>query len=161
MNTSDLNSSQLAAVTSMHGPQLVIAGAGSGKTRVLTYKIAYLLEQGVPASQILALTFTNKAAREMKSRISQLVGEETSRYLWMGTFHSMCTRILRNEAELLGFSRDFSIYDTTDSRSVLKHIIKDFHLDDKVYKVATVHSRISMAKTICNLLINMLQIAII
>ena len=146
MNISDLNTSQQAAVTSTQGPQLVIAGAGSGKTRVLTYKIAYLLEQGVPASSILALTFTNKAAREMKNRISNLVGEPVARYLWMGTFHSICTRILRREAEVLGYAQDFSIYDTTDSRSVLKHIVKDFHLDEKVYKVAVVHSRISMAK---------------
>lgn len=146
MKSSALNSSQLAAVMYNDGPQLVIAGAGSGKTRVLTYKIAYLLEQGMPAGHILALTFTNKAAREMKSRICQLVGEECARYLWMGTFHSIFARLLRQEAQLLGYTRDYTIYDTTDSRSVLKHIVKDFKLDDKVYKPNVVHGRISMAK---------------
>lgn len=148
MNTKELNPSQLAAVTCNDGPQLVIAGAGSGKTRVLTYKIAHLLEQGIAAGHILALTFTNKAAREMKNRIAQLVGEDSARYLWMGTFHSICARILRQEAEAIGYSRDYSIYDTTDSKSVIKHIIKDFNLDDKVYKPATVHGRISMAKNL-------------
>ena len=146
MKSSALNSSQLAAVMYNDGPQLVIAGAGSGKTRVLTYKIAHLLEQGMPAGHILALTFTNKAAREMKSRICQLVGEECARYLWMGTFHSIFARLLRQEAQLLGYTRDYTIYDTTDSRSVLKHIVKDFKLDDKVYKPNVVHGRISMAK---------------
>ena len=146
MKSSALNSSQLAAVMYNDGPQLVIAGAGSGKTRVLTYKIAYLLEHGMPAGHILALTFTNKAAREMKSRICQLVGEECARYLWMGTFHSIFARLLRQEAQLLGYTRDYTIYDTTDSRSVLKHIVKDFKLDDKVYKPNVVHGRISMAK---------------
>ena len=148
MNTSGLNPSQLSAVTCTDGPQLVIAGAGSGKTRVLTYKIAYLLERGVYASHILALTFTNKAAREMKSRITQLVGETCARYLWMGTFHAICTRILRQEASLLGYTKDFSIYDTSDSKSMIKHIIKDFQLDDKIYKVVTVLNRISMAKNL-------------
>ena len=146
MKTSDLNSSQLAAVTYNDGPQLVIAGAGSGKTRVLTYKIAYLLEQGMLAGHILALTFTNKAAREMKSRICQLVGDECARYLWMGTFHSIFARLLREEAHLLGYTRDYTIYDTADSRSVVKHIVKDFQLDDKIYKPNVVHGRISMAK---------------
>lgn len=146
MNTSQLNPSQLHAVTYNDGPQLVIAGAGSGKTRVLTYKVAYLLEQGIPAGHILALTFTNKAAREMKSRIHLLVGEELSRYLWMGTFHSIFARILRQEAELLGYTHDYSIYDTTDSKSVIKHIIKDFSLDDKIYKTSVVLARISVAK---------------
>ena len=146
MNTSDLNASQLAAVMYNEGPQLVIAGAGSGKTRVLTYKIAHLLEQGVPAGHILALTFTNKAAREMKGRIYQLVGEDCARYLWMGTFHSIFARLLRQEAELLGYTHDYSIYDTTDSRSVVKHIVKDMQLDDKVYKPNVVHARISVAK---------------
>ncbi len=146
MNTSLLNSSQLSAVTYNDGPQLVIAGAGSGKTRVLTYKVAYLLEQGLPAGHILALTFTNKAAREMKNRINQLVGEELARYLWMGTFHSIFARILRQEATLLGYTRDYTIYDTADSNSVIKHIIKDFKLDDKVYKASVVHARISVAK---------------
>ena len=148
MNTSGLNPSQLSAVTCTDGPQLVIAGAGSGKTRVLTYKIAYLLERGVYASHILALTFTNKAAREMKSRITQLVGESCARYLWMGTFHAICTRILRQEASLLGYTKDFSIYDTSDSKSMIKHIIKDFQLDDKIYKIVTVLNRISMAKNL-------------
>lgn len=146
MNTSTLNASQQAAVIYNEGPHLVIAGAGSGKTRVLTYKVAHLLEQGVAAGHILALTFTNKAAREMKSRICQLVGEERARYLWMGTFHSIFSRLLRQEAEWLGYTHDYSIYDTTDSKSVLKHIIKDMQLDEKVYKPSVVHARISMAK---------------
>ena len=146
MNTTQLNPSQLTAVTYNEGQQLVIAGAGSGKTRVLTYKVAYLLEQGIPAGHILALTFTNKAAREMRNRINQLVGEELARYLWMGTFHSIFARILRQEAELLGYTHDYSIYDTTDSKSVIKHIIKDFNLDEKIYKPSVVHARISMAK---------------
>ena len=146
MNTSTLNASQLAAVVYNEGPHLVIAGAGSGKTRVLTYKVAHLLEQGVAAGHILALTFTNKAAREMKSRICQLVGEESARYLWMGTFHSIFSRLLRQEAQLLGYTHDYSIYDTTDSKSVIKHIIKDMQLDDKVYKPSVVHARVSMAK---------------
>ena len=142
----ELNAAQRAAVEYNDGPQLVIAGAGSGKTRVLTYKIAYLLEHGVHAGNILALTFTNKAAREMKSRIANLVGDQVARYLWMGTFHSICTRILRQEAELIGYTRDFTIYDTTDSKSVIKHIVKDMQLDEKVYKPNVVLSRISLAK---------------
>ena len=142
----ELNDAQRAAVEYNEGPQLVIAGAGSGKTRVLTYKIAYLLEHGVHAGNILALTFTNKAAREMKSRIANLVGEQVARYLWMGTFHSICTRILRQEAELIGYTRDFTIYDTTDSKSVIKHIVKDMQLDEKVYKPNVILSRISLAK---------------
>ena len=141
-----LNAAQRAAVEYNDGPHLVIAGAGSGKTRVLTYKIAYLLEQGIHAGNILALTFTNKAAREMKSRIASLVGEQVARYLWMGTFHSICTRILRQEAELLGYTRDFTIYDTTDSKSVIKHIVKDMQLDEKTYKPNVILSRISLAK---------------
>ena len=142
----ELNDAQRAAVEYNEGPQLVIAGAGSGKTRVLTYKIAYLLEHGIHAGNILALTFTNKAAREMKSRIASLVGEQVARYLWMGTFHSICTRILRQEAELIGYTRDFTIYDTTDSKSVIKHIVKDMQLDEKTYKPNVVLSRISLAK---------------
>ena len=142
----ELNAAQRAAVEYNAGPHLVIAGAGSGKTRVLTYKIAYLLEQGIHAGHILALTFTNKAAREMKSRIANLVGEQVARYLWMGTFHSICTRILRQEAELLGYTRDFTIYDTTDSKSVIKHIVKDMQLDEKTYKPNVILSRISLAK---------------
>lgn len=142
----ELNEAQRLAVEYNEGPQLVIAGAGSGKTRVLTYKIAYLLEHGVNAGNILALTFTNKAAREMKTRIANLVGEQVARYLWMGTFHSICSRILRQEAELIGYTRDFSIYDTTDSKSVIKHIVKDMQLDEKQYKPSVIMSRISMAK---------------
>lgn len=141
-----LNESQRAAVEYIDGPELVIAGAGSGKTRVLTYKIAYLLQKGVHASNILALTFTNKAAREMKERIARLVPAADARYLWMGTFHSVCARLLRTEAERLGFTRDFSIYDTADSKSVLKQILKEQQLDEKIYKVGNVLGRISTAK---------------
>ena len=142
----NLNDSQREAVTCMDGPQLVIAGAGSGKTRVLTYKIAYLLEQGINANAILALTFTNKAAREMKERITKLVAPESARYLWMGTFHAICARLLRQEAAKLGFTRDFSIYDTTDSKSLIKQICKQEHLDDKIYKSTNVLAKISAAK---------------
>lgn len=141
-----LNPSQRAAVEYNDGPLLVIAGAGSGKTRVLTYKVAYLIEQGVNAANILALTFTNKAAREMKERIIRLVPPEAAHYLWMGTFHSICARILRHEAELLGFTRDFSIYDTADTKSVIKQLIKERNLDEKVYKPNVVLGRISEAK---------------
>lgn len=141
-----LNDSQRNAVLYNEGASLVIAGAGSGKTRVLTYKIAYLLNSGMKAWQILALTFTNKAAREMKSRIAMLVGEENARYLNMGTFHSIFARILRREAEAIGFTPNFTIYDETDSRSLIKNIIKQNDLDDKQYKPSTVHNRISMAK---------------
>ena len=142
----ELNDSQRIAVTDTEGAQLVIAGAGSGKTRVLTYKIAYLLSQGVSPSNILALTFTNKAAREMKSRIGQLVGQQYARYLWMGTFHSIFSRILRQEADRLGYTHDYTIYDSTDSKSMIKQIIKEMQLDEKVYKPGVVASRISMAK---------------
>ena len=142
----ELNPAQRAAVEYNEGPHLVIAGAGSGKTRVLTYKIAYLLQQGVNAGNILALTFTNKAAREMKTRIAALVGEHVARYLWMGTFHSICSRILHQEAEYIGYTHDFTIYDTTDSKSVIKHIVKDMQLDEKQYKTSVVLGRISMAK---------------
>ncbi len=142
----DLNEVQHEAVTYSDGPSLVIAGAGSGKTRVLTYKIAHLLQNGYAPSSILALTFTNKAAREMKERITFLTGPNLSRYLWMGTFHSVFSRILRNESEKLGFPSSFTIYDTTDSRSLIKSIIKELKLDDKSYKPGLVHSRISMAK---------------
>ena len=140
-----LNPSQREAVTYTEGASLIVAGAGSGKTRVLTYRIAYLLQQGVPAGRIMALTFTNKAAREMKERITRLVGDN-ARYLVMGTFHSVCTRLIRPYAELLGFTRDFTIYDTTDTKSVLKAICKERGLDDKIYKPAAVYARISMAK---------------
>ena len=142
----ELNESQRLAVEYNEGPSLVIAGAGSGKTRVLTYKIAYLLEQGMKPWNILALTFTNKAAREMKERIGRLVGAESARYLYMGTFHSIFSRILRVEAEHIGYNGNFTIYDDGDSRSLVKAIIKEMNLDEKVYKPSTVHNRISMAK---------------
>ena len=141
-----LNESQRDAVLYCEGPSLVIAGAGSGKTRVLTYKIAWLLQQGMKPWNILALTFTNKAAREMKERIGRLVGEEQARYLQMGTFHSVFARILRAEADKIGFSPNFTIYDQSDARSLVKTIIKEMQLDDKVYKPASVADRISMAK---------------
>lgn len=142
----ELNDSQRAAVEYCDGPSLVIAGAGSGKTRVLTYKIAYLLSRGMKPWNILALTFTNKAANEMKQRIGALVGDDVAKYLYMGTFHSIFSRILRVEAERLGYANNFTIYDESDSRSLIKTIIKEMQLDDKVYKPASVHSRISMAK---------------
>ena len=141
-----LNDSQREAVLFCEGPSLVIAGAGSGKTRVLTYKIAWLLEQGMAPWNILALTFTNKAAKEMKDRIGKLVGGERARYLQMGTFHSVFARILRAEAERIGFNSNFTIYDQSDARSLVKTIIKEMQLDDKVYKPASVADRISMAK---------------
>ena len=141
-----LNNTQREAVMCTEGPSLIVAGAGSGKTRVLTYRIAYLLQQGVPAGRIMALTFTNKAAREMKERIEKLVSANDARYLCMGTFHSICTRLIRPYASLLGFTSDFSIYDTTDSRSVVKAICKERGLDEKIYKPAAVTARISMAK---------------
>ena len=142
----DLNESQRKAVEYIDGPSLVIAGAGSGKTRVLTYKIAYLLQQGVKPWSIMALTFTNKAAREMKERIGKLVGQELAQHLYMGTFHSIFSRILRAEAQHIGFTNNFTIYDESDSRSLIKTIVKEMGLDEKVYKSASVHSRISMAK---------------
>ena len=141
-----LNKSQQAAVTYNDGPQLVIAGAGSGKTRVLTYKIAYQIQQGMKPWNILALTFTNKAANEMKERIGQLVGHQTARYINMGTFHSIFARILRSEAAQVGYRSGFTIYDESDSRSLLKAIIKEMELDDKIYKPAGVHAVISNAK---------------
>ena len=142
-----LNTGQCEAVTYCDGPQLVIAGAGSGKTRVLTYKIAYLLaSHAYQPWNILALTFTNKAAREMKERIGRLVGLEQARYLQMGTFHSVFARILRAEAEHIGFNSKFTIYDQSDSRSLVKSIVKEMQLDDKIYKPASVADRISMAK---------------
>ena len=142
----DLNDAQRAAVEYIDGPSLVIAGAGSGKTRVLTYKIAYLLSQGMKPWSIMALTFTNKAAREMKERIGKLVGDDLAQHLYMGTFHSIFSRILRAEAEHIGFNNNFTIYDESDSRSLLKAVIKEMGLDDKAYKPAAVHARISMAK---------------
>lgn len=142
----DLNDCQREAVIYNAGPSLVIAGAGSGKTRVLTYKIAYLLKMGIPAYRIMALTFTNKAAREMKERIVQLVGEEKARYLWMGTFHSIFLRILRAEAAHIGFTSNFTIYDTDDTKSLLKNIVKQMQLNDKTYKPNALYARISRAK---------------
>ena len=143
---SNLNDSQRQAVEYMDGPSLVIAGAGSGKTRVLTYKIAYLLQKGISPNHILALTFTNKAAKEMKERIAKLAGDKQVGYLAMGTFHSIFSHILRYEAPMIGYKSNFTIYDEADSRSLLKSIIKEMGLDDKIYKPAAVHSKISMAK---------------
>lgn len=142
----DLNEAQRQAVEYINGPSLVIAGAGSGKTRVLTYKIAYLLEMGLKPWNIMALTFTNKAAREMRERIDRLMGGDLAAHLYMGTFHSIFSRILRAEASHLGFNNNFTIYDETDSRSLLKAIVKEMGLDDKIYKPAAVHHKISMAK---------------
>ncbi len=143
---SQLNKQQRDAVEYINGPSLIIAGAGSGKTRVLTYKIAYLLQQGLLPQNILALTFTNKAAREMKERIAQLIGWQYARYLWMGTFHSVFSRILRTEAEKIGFTANFTIFDSADSRNMIKTIIKQYQLDDKVYKPARIQATISNAK---------------
>ena len=142
----ELNESQRAAVLYNEGPSLVIAGAGSGKTRVLTYKIAYLLDNGYEPWSILALTFTNKATREMKERISRAVGTEKAKYLWMGTFHSIFARILRTEAAALGYSSNFTIYDSSDSKSLIKSLLKELNLDEKVYKPGLIQSRISNAK---------------
>ncbi|MBP5220426.1 MAG: UvrD-helicase domain-containing protein [Bacteroidaceae bacterium] len=142
----ELNQSQREAVLYNDGPSLVIAGAGSGKTRVLTFKIAYLMNLGLDPSRILALTFTNKAAREMKERIAQEVGYNRSKYLWMGTFHSIFSRILRVEADKIGFTRDFTIYDASDSKSLIKSIIKEMGLDDKTYKPSAIAGIISSAK---------------
>lgn len=146
MDTSLFNKPQLQAIEYCDGPSLVIAGAGSGKTRVLTYKIAYLIERGYAPWNILALTFTNKAADEMKDRIAKIVGEKTARYLWMGTFHSIFLRILRTECDRIGFQPGFTIYDAADSKSLVKSIIKELHLDDKTYKPSSVLARISAAK---------------
>ncbi|MCD6596104.1 MAG: UvrD-helicase domain-containing protein, partial [Bacteroidales bacterium] len=129
----NLNEAQLGAVTKLKGPALVIAGAGSGKTRVLTYRIVHLLKSGTPPDSILALTFTNKAAKEMKDRIIKVAGYDLSRQLWMGTFHSIFARILRSESKTLGYPSDFTIYDTLDSRNLIKTIVKELQLDDKVY----------------------------
>jgi len=142
----DLNDVQREAVMNYNGPSLIIAGAGSGKTRVLTYRIAYLLTQGISPGSILALTFTNKAAKEMKERIAQLVSENEARRLWMGTFHSVFSRILRSEGEILGYPSNFSIYDTQDSKNVVRQIIKELMLDDKMYKPGDVYGAISSAK---------------
>ena len=143
---SKLNDQQRAAVEYLDGPELVIAGAGSGKTRVLTYKIVHLLSHGYEPWRILALTFTNKAAREMRERIEKLVGAQTSSRLWMGTFHSIFSRILHIHADRIGFKSNFTIYDSSDSKSLVKMIIKDMNLDDKIYKPSTVMNAISWAK---------------
>ena len=142
----ELNGAQYEAVVNTAGPALVIAGAGSGKTRVLTYRVAYLLNQGVNPGNIICLTFTNKAAREMKDRISHLVGEDLSKYVWMGTFHSIFARILRTESEWLGYPSSYTIYDTIDSKSLIKSIIHEMDLDDQRYKPGEVLGRISWAK---------------
>jgi len=142
----DLNEAQRLAVINTEGPALVIAGAGSGKTRVLTYRIVHLLQKGIPANRILALTFTNKAAREMKERISTIVDPEVARYLWMGTFHSIFARILRIEGSRLGYKSNFTIYDSSDSKSLVRTIIKELNLDDNLYKPGVIASRISTAK---------------
>src|SRR5690554_6397562 len=141
-----LNESQRLAVENINGPMMVIAGAGSGKTRVLTYRIAHLINSGVDPFNILALTFTNKAAKEMKDRINQIVGGTEAMNISMGTFHSVFARILRYNAEKLGYPSNFTIYDTQDTKSLLKTIIKEFGLDDKVYKPNNVYGRISSAK---------------
>ncbi len=142
----ELSEVQREAVTTVNGPALIIAGAGSGKTRVLTYRIAHLLKQGVPPWSILALTFTNKAAKEMKERIAKVVGDKTARQLWMGTFHSVFMRILRAESNKLGYPNTFTIYDTADTKSLLNSIIKELNLDTQTYKVNEVYGRISSAK---------------
>jgi DNA helicase-2/ATP-dependent DNA helicase PcrA len=142
----DLNESQKQAVINSEGPSLVIAGAGAGKTRVLTYRIVHLLHSGVPAGKILALTFTNKAAKEMKERITRIVSPEVSRYLWMGTFHSTFAKILRMEGDKLGYRSNFTIYDSSDSKSLIRTIIKELNLDDNIYKPGVISSRISSAK---------------
>ncbi|MDR0668398.1 MAG: UvrD-helicase domain-containing protein, partial [Prevotellaceae bacterium] len=142
----ELSAVQRQAVVNYQGPALIIAGAGSGKTRVLTYRIAYTLQQGVPPYTVLALTFTNKAAREMKERIGALIGNDAARRLWMGTFHSIFARILRREAEYIGYPSSFSIYDAGDTRTLLKTCIKELRLDEQRYKVSAVAGRISMAK---------------
>lgn len=142
----ELNDNQRKAVIDYNGPSLIIAGAGSGKTRVLTHRIAYMLEQGIPPYSILALTFTNKAAREMKDRIALLVGYNTAKKLWMGTFHSVFSKILRLEGQVLGYPPDYTIYDTTDSKNLIKTIIRELNLDEKTYKASEIHSRISLAK---------------
>ena len=141
----ELSDEQRAAVLYDEGPSLVVAGAGSGKTRVLTYKVAHLIECGVPASRIMALTFTNKAAREMQERVTRLVGATSLRGLSMGTFHSVFSRVMRPFAHFLGYTSQFTIYDTTDSRSLIKKIVKELGLDVKIYKPQTVQAAISRA----------------
>ena len=142
----DLNDRQKIAVENIYGPSMVIAGAGSGKTRVLTYRIAYMIEQGIDPFNILALTFTNKAAREMTDRIGKIVGASEAKNISMGTFHSFFSKILRYNADRIGFPSNFTIYDTQDSKSLIKDIIKEFNLDDKAYKPSLVFGIISSAK---------------
>ena len=142
----DLNESQKQAVINTEGPSLVIAGAGAGKTRVLTYRIVHLLQKGVPAGRILALTFTNKAAKEMKERITRIVSPEIARYLWMGTFHSIFAKILRMEGERLGYKSNYTIYDSSDSKSLIRSIIRELNLDDNIYKPGVISGRISTTK---------------
>jgi DNA helicase-2/ATP-dependent DNA helicase PcrA len=142
----DLNESQKQAVINTEGPSLVIAGAGAGKTRVLTYRIVHLLQKGIPAGKILALTFTNKAAKEMKERITRIVNPEIARFLWMGTFHSIFAKILRMEGERLGYKSNYTIYDSSDSKSLIRSIIRELNLDDNIYKPGVISSRISTAK---------------
>ena len=142
----ELNPEQKEAVLHIDGPMMVIAGAGSGKTRVLTYRIAHLIRSGIDPFNILSLTFTNKAAREMKERIATVVGENEARNIWMGTFHSVFARILRMESERINYPRNFTIYDTQDSKSLIKDVIKGFNLNEKVYKPGIVFYRISAAK---------------
>jgi DNA helicase-2/ATP-dependent DNA helicase PcrA len=150
----ELNPTQRAAAQATEGPVMIIAGAGSGKTRVLTYRIAHLMEKNVDAFNILALTFTNKAAKEMKERISKIVGVKEAKNLWMGTFHSVFAKLLRIEAEKIGYPSNFIIYDTDDCKSIIKDILKQLNLDDKIYKPSMVLNRISDAK---NKLINAQQ----
>ena len=142
----ELNTEQRKAVEAIEGPVMVIAGAGSGKTRVLTYRVAHLINKGVDPFHILALTFTNKAAKEMKSRIANIVGLSEASNIWMGTFHSIFARVLRHEASFIGYPSNFTIYDTQDSKNAIKSIIKELKLDDKIYKPSAVYSRISSAK---------------
>ena len=142
----ELNPSQLEAAENIYGPTMVIAGAGSGKTRVLTFRIAYMLEQGIDPFNIMSLTFTNKAAREMTDRIGKIVGSSEAKNITMGTFHSVFSRILRYNADRLGYPTNFTIYDTQDSKSLLKEIVKGYNLDDKIYKPSMVLNRISSAK---------------
>ena len=141
-----LNEAQIGPTLHKEGPLIVIAGAGSGKTRVLTYRIAYLMSQGIDSFSILALTFTNKASREMKFRIAELVGESEAKNLWMGTFHSVFARILREEADKLGYPRNFTIYDTQDSNRLVSSIIKEMELDKDIYKFKQIKNRISAFK---------------
>ena len=142
----ELNESQRVAVEHIFGPIMVIAGAGSGKTRVLTYRIAHMMEQSIDPFNILALTFTNKAAKEMTERIGHIVGSGEAKNISMGTFHSVFSKILRFNAERIGFPNNFTIYDTQDSKSLIKDIIKELNLDDKTYKPSMVFGRISAAK---------------